>query len=128
MKQLPCLAYYKSKNHILTTDASMKGVGVTLRQKQKDGNLNSICQKISLGRGKEIIQKQIELLAVVWGLEHFRLNIYSKRNELLNDHQSLGPLIERNRSKKTYSAISSKWLDRLDWSILTYKKHVAEIQ
>ena len=40
---LPCLAHYNSnKENILTTDASTKGLGATLWQKQKDGNLKPV--------------------------------------------------------------------------------------
>ena len=64
---------------------------------------------------------ELELLAVVWGLEHFRLYIYiyiyiyiyGKPIKLLTDHQALEPLIKRNRSNKTYSARLTRWLDRL---------------
>ena len=55
----------------------------------------------------------MELLAVVWGLEHFRLYIYGKPIKLLTGHQALEPLIKRNRSNKTYSAQLTRWLDRL---------------
>ena len=53
------------------------------------------------------------MLAVVWGLEHFRLYLYGKTIKLLTDHQALEPLIRRNRSNKTYSARLTRWLDRL---------------
>ena len=56
---------------------------------------------------------ELELLAVVWGLEHFRLYIYGKPVKLSTDHQALEPLIKRNRSNKTYSARLTRWLDRL---------------
>ena len=41
--QLPCIAHYNSnKENILTTDASTKGLGATLWQKQKHGNLKPV--------------------------------------------------------------------------------------
>ena len=55
----------------------------------------------------------MDLLAVVWGLKHFRLYIYGKPIKLLTNHQALEPLIKRNRSNKTYSARLTRWLDRL---------------
>ena len=55
----------------------------------------------------------MELLAVFWGLEHFRLYIYRKPVKLLTYHQALEPLIKRNRSNKMYSARLARWLDRL---------------
>ena len=114
--QLPCLAHYNANNeNILTTDASTKGLGATLWQKQKDGNLKPIgfASRFSLDTEKKYAINELELLAVVWGLEHFRLYIYGKPIELLTDHQALEPLIKRNRSNKTYSARLTRWLDRL---------------
>ena len=63
----PCLAHYaKDKDNIVTTDASTSGLGITLWQKQDDGNtkpiafgryLNDTEKKYSIG--------ELELLAVV---------------------------------------------------------------
>ena len=55
----------------------------------------------------------MELLTVVWGLEKFRFYLYGKRVHLYTDHQSLEPLIKRNRINKQYSARLTRWLDRL---------------
>ena len=63
----PCLAHYaKDENNI---DTSTTGLGITLWQKQDDGNtkpiaygsryLNETKKKYSIG--------ELELLAVVWG-------------------------------------------------------------
>ena len=49
----------------------------------------------------------------MWGQEHFRLCVYGKPIELLTDHQALEPLIKRNRSNETYSAILTSCLDQL---------------
>ena len=68
----PCMAHYaKDRDNIVTTDASTTGLGITLWQKQDDENrkpiafgsryLNDTKKKSSIG--------ELELLAVVWGLE-----------------------------------------------------------
>ena len=112
----PCLAHYaKDKDNIVTTDASTTGLGITLWQKQDDGNtkpiaygsryLNETEKKYSIG--------ELELLAVVWGLEKFRFYSYGKKVYLYTDHQALEPLIKRNRCNKQYSARLTRWLDRL---------------
>ena len=112
----PCLAHYaKGKYNIVTTDASTTGLGITIWQKQDNGNtkpiaygsryLNETEKKYSIG--------ELELLAVVWGLEKFRLYLYGKKVHLYMDHQALEPLIKRNRSNKQYSARLTRWLDRL---------------
>ena len=99
----------------MTTDASATGLGITLWQKQHDGNtkpiafgsryLNDTEKKYSIG--------ELELLAVVWGLEKFRFYLYGKKVHLYTDHQALEPLIKRNWCNKQYSARLTRWLDRL---------------
>ena len=52
-------------------------------------------------------------MAVVWGLEKFRFNLYGKKVDLYTDHQALEPLIKRNCCNEQYSARLTRWLDRL---------------
>ena len=112
----PCLAHCaKDKDNIVTTDASTTGFGITLWQKQDDGTtkpiafgsryLNDTEKRYSIG--------ELELLAVVWGLEKFRFYLYGKKVYLDTDHQALEPIIKRNRSNNQYSARLTRWLDRL---------------
>ena len=114
--KIPCLAHYNAPNqNIITTDASAKGLAATLWQKQKDGNLKPVgfASSCLSDTEKKYAINELELQAVVCGLEHFRLYIYGKPIGLLTDHQALEPLIKRNRSNKTYSARLTRWLDRL---------------
>ena len=62
---------------------------------------------------KKYAIKELESLAVVLGLEHFRLYIYGKPIELLTDHRALESLIKRNSSNEPYSAILTRLIDRL---------------
>ena len=100
----PCLAHYaKDKDNIVTKEASTTGLGITFLQKQDDGNtkpiafgsryLNDTEKKYSIG--------ELELLAVVWGLEKFRLYLYGKNVYLFSNHQALEPLIKKNRKKNS---------------------------
>ena len=114
--QLPYLAHYNQKSeNILTTDASTKGLGATLWQEQKNGNLEPIgfASGFLSDTEKKYAINELELLAVVWGLEHFRLYIYGKPIELLTDHQALEPIMKKSSSNDTYSARLTRWLDRL---------------
>ena len=114
--EIPCLAHYNSNlPNTITTDASTKGLGATLWQEQHNGELKPIAfaSRFLSDTEKKYAINELELLAVVWGLEHFRLYTYGKPIKLLTDHQALEPLIKRNRSNKTYSARLTRWLDRL---------------
>ena len=116
LTEAPCLAHWvKDRDNIVTTDAGKTGLGITLRQKQSDGEIKSIAigsrylkeseQNYSIG--------ELELLAVVWGSEKFRFYLYGKKVILYKDHRALEPLIKRNRCNRQYSARQTRWLDRL---------------
>ena len=57
---------------------------------------------------------ELEILAVVWGLERIRSHIYGKQIQLFPDHQALEPLLKRNEANEQYSARLTRWLDRLN--------------
>ena len=111
---------------MITTDASTKGLGATQWQEQSEGKLKPIgfASRFQSDTEKKYAINELELLAVVWGLEHFRLYIYGKPIKLLTDHQALEPLIKRNRSNKTYSARLTRWLDRLAYFTINLN-HIA---
>ena len=94
ISKIPCLAHYNAQSeNIIITDGSTKGQGATHWQKQKTGELKPIgfASRFLSGTEKKYAINELELLAVVWGLEHFRLHIYGEPIELLTDHQALKP-------------------------------------
>ena len=112
----PALAHYaKDKDNIVTTDASKTGLAITLWQKQADGEVKPIAfgSRFLNDSEKNYSIGELELLAVVLGLEKFRFYLYGKKVFLYTDHQALEPLIKRNRCNKQYSARLTRWLDRL---------------
>ena len=114
--EIPCLAHYNSDYpNVITTDASTKGFGATLWQEQPDEKLIPIgfASRFLSDTEKKYAINDLELLAVVWGLGHFRLYTYGNLIKILTDHQALEPLIKRNRSNKTYIARLTRWFDRL---------------
>ena len=112
----PSLAHYaKDKCNMVTTDASKTGLGITLWQKQHNGEIKPIASgsRYLKDTEKNFSIGELELLAVVWGLEKFRFYLYGKKVPLYADHQALEPLIKRKRSNHHYSARLTRWLDRL---------------
>ena len=43
---------------------------------------------------------ELELLAVVCGLERFRFHLYRKEIQLFSDHQALEPFFKQNKANK----------------------------
>ena len=51
--------------------------------------LNNLENKYSIG--------ELELLAVLWGLERFRFYLNGKQIQLISDHQALEPLLKETK-------------------------------
>ena len=95
-------------------DASRKGLGAALEQKHKYNwkpvayairFLNKLLERYSTN--------EIELLAIVWALEHFNYYLYSNKFILQTDHQALLSALKNNRGNKTYQSRLSRWVDTL---------------
>ena len=75
LTETPCLAHHaKDTENIVTTDASKTGLGITLWQKQDNGEIKPIafgCRYLN-DTEKNYSIGEHDLLAVVWGLEKFR--------------------------------------------------------
>ena len=82
--------------------------------KQRRIESNRICKMLPKRCRKKYSVGELELLAVVWGLERFSIYLYGKQIQLFSDHQSLEPLLKRNKTNKQNSARLTRWLDRLN--------------
>ena len=94
-------------------DASRHGIGAALEQDTPEGwstiayastFLNSCEQKYSV--------YELELLAAVWAIEHFKYYLYGRRFTLITDHQALVSALKSNRGNKTYQSRLTRWIDR----------------
>ena len=95
-------------------DASKKGLGACLEQKYENTwkpvayasrFLNNLEERYSTN--------ELELLAVVWSLEHFKYYLYGSHFILQTDHQALLTALKENRGNKTYQSRLTRWVDRL---------------
>ena len=86
LTSLPCLAHYNEcKENIATTDACNTGLGVALWQKQNNGELKliAIASRYLNDAEKKYSIGELELLAVVWGLERFDFTYTGKISIIL---------------------------------------------
>ena len=56
---------------------------------------------------------ELELLAVVWSLEHCKYYLFGSHFTLLTNHQALLSALKNNRGNKTYQSRLTRWVDRL---------------
>ena len=105
----------------LTTDASNVAIGAVLSQPSKNGDLPVAYASRTLNdseRRRSTIER--ELLAIVWGVEHFRPYLYGRKFKIFSDHRPLQWL----SSIKEPSSKLFKWKTKLsayDFEI-EYKK------
>ena len=74
--------------------------------------LNSVEDRYSIN--------ELELLGVVWSVEHFKYYLYGKLFTVITDHRALLSILRENRSNKSYNSRLTRWVDRLlpfDFSI-----------
>lgn len=92
LTKAPILAYPSfGQNFTLETDASIRGIGAVLSQKQADGRSHPVA---FASRGLSAAEQNysitdLESLAVVWGVSHFRAYLYGQRVTVYTDHAVL---------------------------------------
>ncbi|SSD61377.1 related to Transposon Ty3-G Gag-Pol polyprotein [Saccharomycodes ludwigii] len=127
----PILVPYTPKCYMrLTTDASYDGLGAVLEKLENNKLIGVIgyFSKSLQGAQKNYPPGELELLAIIEALNHFRYLLHGNHFELRTDHISLLSL----QNKKEPSRRISRWLDMLseyDFT-LTYLKgtmnHIAD--
>ena len=88
----PILAYpVFTKDFILETDASKQGLGAILSQLQDDSKLHPLAYaRRSLSSSeKNYAITELETLAVVWAIVHFRYHLYDNRVTVYTDHAAV---------------------------------------
>ena len=95
---------------MLETDASIDGVGAVLGQYQDDNTLHPISyasQALSRSERNYSIT-ELETLAVVWAMSHFRHFLYGKRVTVFTDHTAVKAVLEQ-----TQQANNARWWNKV---------------
>ena len=88
----PVLVYPDfDRDFVLETDASILGLGAILSQVQDDGKLHPLAYASrSLSKSeKNYPVTELETLAVVWGITHFRYYLYGHQVTVYTDHAAV---------------------------------------
>ena len=98
----------------IVSDASYTGLGAALEQQSTASwvaiayasrFLNSLEEKYSVD--------ELELLGVVWAIEHFKYYLYGKHFTVITDHQALISALNASERSKTSQNRLTRWIDRL---------------
>ena len=94
--------------------ASKSGLGAVLQQ--NDGNKwrpKHFASRFLPPLESKYSINELELLAVVWAVEHFKNYLYGTKFQIIFDHKVLATVLKGNKSNKTYSSRLTRWADRL---------------
>ena len=116
IKSITELTHFKRNKKLrIICDASKQGLGAML-QKQQDNQewkpVSSASRFLTNFEAKYSIN-ELELLAVVWAIEHFRNYVYGVKFQVIPDHKALASVLRPNRGNKTFSSCLTKWVDGL---------------
>ena len=93
----PVLAYPAfNKDFVLETDASIQGLGAILSQLQSDDKLHPIAfaNRALSPQEKNYSVTQLEMLAVVWAISHFRHYVYGNNLVVFTDHTTVKAILD----------------------------------
>ena len=103
------------------SEASRKGLGCALEQRTPNGWYTVAFASRFLNSVEDrYIINELELLGVVWSVEHFKYYLYGKLFTVITDHRALLSIMRENRSNKSYNSRLTRCVDRLlpfDFSI-----------
>ena len=110
------LSHFNRENKLrIICDASHQGLGALLLQEkgQKEWELISCASRYLSNYEMKYSTNELELLAIVWAVEHFRNYLYGTKFEVFSDHKALETALKSNHGNKTYSSRLTRWKDRL---------------
>ena len=95
-------------------DASKKGLGACLQQKYgTTWETIAFASRFLNNLESRYSTNELELLTVVWSMEHFKYYLCGSEFILQTDHQALLTALKENRGNKTYQSRLIRWVDRL---------------
>lgn len=108
----PVLAYPRpDEPFVLETDASILGLGAILSQRQPDSNIHPVAYASrSLNQAEcSYGVTELETLAVMWAVTHFRAYLYGNKVTVYSDHSAVKAVLEAPNP----SAKHARWWTRV---------------
>ena len=95
--EAPVLAYPNFQEpFVLETDASIKGLGAVLSQRQSDGRMHPVAyaSRALSPSEKNYSISELETLAVVWAINHYHAYLYGHEVTVFTDHSAVKAILE----------------------------------
>ena len=107
--------YDQGRNSRLKCDASHSGLDAALEQEIESDVWVPIAfaSPFLNDQEKKYSTNELELLAIVWSCEHFRIYLLGNHFVVLTDHKAIISALKTNRGNKTHQSRLTRWADRL---------------
>ena len=115
VKKAAELTHFKRNKPLrIICDASKQGLGAVLQQcEENEWKPISYASRFLTELESKYSINELELLAVVWSVEHFKNYVYGVPFGIVSDHKALQSVLKSNKGNKTYSSRLTRWVDRL---------------
>ncbi len=98
----------------VTCDASKSGLGAVSEQKQQAiWTPIAFASRFPNAAESRYSTNELELLGVVWSIEHFKNYLLGRAFTVRTDHRALLSALSSNRGNKTSFSRLARWVDRL---------------
>ena len=113
------------RNTRVKTDASHNGLGASFEQLHvSDWKTFSFASRFLKPHESKYSTNELELLGVVWAVEHYKNYLNGSQFEVITEHKALFSALSPNHGNKTYHSRLTRWMDRL-LSFNFSNKHLA---
>jgi len=108
------------KEFLVITDASGRGLGAVLAQKDEEGREYVVSYASRGLRGAEVNYPitELECLAVIWAVQHFHKYLINRKFRVITDHSALKTLMNVNKIPKGRRARWIMELQQYDFEIV----------
>ena len=99
------LTHFKRNRPLrIICDASKNGLGAVLQQcEENTWKPISYASRFLTELESKYSINELEILAVVWSVEHFKNYVYGVSFGIVSDHKALQSVLKSNKGNKTYS-------------------------
>ena len=89
----------------METDASIEGLDAILSQKKSDGKLHPVAyaSRSTSSAERHCSITELETLAVVWAVQHFRAYLYGHNVTVITDHSAVKVVLDKPDSNGKYA-------------------------
>ena len=92
-------------------DASRAGLGAALEQRMPTGwNTVAFASLFLIPNEERYSVNELELLGVVWSVEHFKYYLFGKSFTIITDHRALLSIMKEHWSNKSYKSRLTRWV------------------